>query len=101
MSIKQKSGASGMMILPLVLLNGIVIRNGYTENQKWWWLLIVTLPLLLLAILNNRKKGPVKLETPPVVRRAHYSFESDQHKHLISRRELSHYIRFKVFSKSR
>ena len=57
----QKSiPASRIIILILVLLNVIVIEEGYTGNGSWYYALILTLPLLILAILNqkvNRKQN--------------------------------------------
>ena len=53
MTVKQRPiPASRVIILFLVLFNAILIRAGYSENEKWYWVLIITLPLLLLAILK-------------------------------------------------
>ena len=68
--------ASGIIILFLVLLNVIVIRSGYLENEKWYWALIVTLPLLLLAISNIRQKKHAVLRNFPIIGYLRYFFES-------------------------
>ena len=102
MANKQKPDViNEMLILPLVLSNGIIIRHAYTVNEKWWWLLIVTLPLLLWAFINDRERKGVTMRKPPVTRRLRHSFEPGEHKKLVRRREQSHYIRFKVFSRDR
>ncbi len=41
------------LVLPLALINGIVIRNGYLVNSKWWWMLFITLPLLLWPVAHH------------------------------------------------
>lgn len=54
MANQHKSNAiSEQMILPLALINGIVIRNGYLINSKWWWILFITLPLLLWPVAHR------------------------------------------------
>jgi len=68
--------ASGSIILFLILLNAIVLRTGYTGNEKWYWVLIVTLPLLLLAFLNIRQKKHAVLRNFPVIVYLRYFFES-------------------------
>ena len=53
---KQKSiPASRIIILIIVLLNVIIIKEGYTGNGRWYFALIITLPLLILAIINIRQ----------------------------------------------
>lgn len=93
--------ASGMAILPLVLLNGIIIRNSFTGNENWLWLLLVTAPLLLLILIKTRKRRPVVVRRFPLVRRPHYSFDTDQDEPLVRRHEQSEYVRFKYFLKGR
>ena len=96
----KPDAASGMVILPLVLLNGIIIKNSFTGDENWWWLLLVTMPLLLLILIKNRKRRPAVVRRSPLVRRPHYSFDTDQDEPLIRRHEQSVYLRFKFFPKS-
>lgn len=64
MKSEQKSVSTiGSIIVFLVLLNVIVVRQGYTTDEKWYWILAVTLPFLLLAILNMPQKNK-KLKCP-------------------------------------
>lgn len=102
MTSKQKPDSiNGVLVLPLVLLNTIVIKHSYTENGKWWWLLILTLPLLLLVIKNNRKKKRPVVHDHPAIGRVRYFFETGPHKKTTNQAHRSQYIRFKVFSKGR
>lgn len=41
----------------IVLINVIVISEGYTRNENWYWVLVITLPLLLFGIVNIRSGG--------------------------------------------
>lgn len=97
----KRDTASGMAILPLVLLNSIIVKNSFIGNEKWLWLLLVTVPLLLLLLIKTRKRNPVVVRRSPLVRRPRYSFETDQDEQLVRRHEQSVYVRFKVFSKGR
>jgi hypothetical protein len=40
----------------LVLINVIIIENGFVMNRKWYWLLIVTVPALIAAATRRRGK---------------------------------------------
>ena len=53
----QKSiPVSRTIILIIVILNVVVIRDGYTGNGSWYYALILTLPLLILAIARMRQR---------------------------------------------
>lgn len=102
MAKKQKSDkVAGMVALPLVLLNGIIIKYGFIGNEKWLWWLLITIPLLLIVVVSGSDVGPrsVLARKRHPARRSCYSFETDQHDQL-ARRQRSHYIRFRVFTRS-
>lgn len=44
--------ASGIIILSLAILNIIIIRAGFANNENWYWALAASVPLLVLAIFN-------------------------------------------------
>ncbi|HWI91301.1 MAG TPA: hypothetical protein VNT20_08495 [Flavisolibacter sp.] len=33
-----------------VLINAIILKIGFTNNDKWYWALFITLPVLLISI---------------------------------------------------
>ena len=41
----------GVIVLAL-LLNIIILKTAYTDNQNLFWMLIVSIPLLIIAIYN-------------------------------------------------
>jgi hypothetical protein len=43
----------GVIILGLMVANAIVLRNGFTENDKWYWALLFTAPMLAIILINN------------------------------------------------
>lgn len=66
----------GIIILLIVLINLIVIRQGFTGNGSWYYALIITLPLLMLAIANRRQRRHAILRNFPVIGYLRYFFES-------------------------
>jgi hypothetical protein len=40
----------------LIVLNAIILKASYTNNEKWYWGLTVTVPFLALAIISVLKK---------------------------------------------
>ena len=38
------------MELLLIVLNAIVLEQGFISDEKWYWLLLITIPLLLIAL---------------------------------------------------
>lgn len=55
MQNQTSAPTNGMMILLMVMINAIVIKEGYSGNENWNFALILTLPLLLIAIINSRQ----------------------------------------------
>jgi hypothetical protein len=60
----------------IVLINVVVIREGYIGNGSWYYALILTLPLLLLGIKNIRQRKHAVLRNFPVIGYLRYFFES-------------------------
>jgi glutamate synthase domain-containing protein 2 len=72
----QKSmPVSGIIVLLIVIVNIIILRQGYTGNHLWYLALILTLPLLILAISNSRQKKHAILKNFPVIGYLRYFFE--------------------------
>jgi len=38
----------------LVLINVIIIENGFVMDRRWYWLLIVAAPALIIAAAKRR-----------------------------------------------
>jgi glutamate synthase domain-containing protein 2 len=66
---------SRTIILIIVILNVVVIKDGYTGDGSWYYALFLTLPLLILAIANTRQKKHAILRNFPVVGYLRYFFE--------------------------
>ena len=37
----------------IVLINAIVVSEGYTNDESLYWMLVITLPVLVLAIIKS------------------------------------------------
>jgi hypothetical protein len=46
--------AGRIIILIIVLLNVVIIKEGYTGDGSWYYALFLTVPLLILGIVNIR-----------------------------------------------
>ena len=55
MQRNQKVSVGGATLPLLLLLNAIVLEEGWVANKSWYWLLALTMPLLITAIIFNRK----------------------------------------------
>jgi hypothetical protein len=53
---QKKVSAGGTIVLLLLLLNVIMLKQGFISNEAWYKLAFVTVPLLLIAIVLFRKK---------------------------------------------
>jgi glutamate synthase domain-containing protein 2 len=77
MKHKTKSPpVSKVVLLFFIVLNIIVIRHSYVNNENWYWSLLITMPLLILAAMNIRQKKHALLRNFPVVGYLRYFFES-------------------------
>ena len=50
----------GMVILMLAVANAIVLRNGFTESDKWYWALLFTALMLAIILINDWVKGKAR-----------------------------------------
>ena len=56
MIIKQKKASiRGLILSMVILINVIIIKNGFMISAKWYYLLIVSLPLLIGLALQLQK----------------------------------------------
>lgn len=53
---QKQVSASGIFIVYLVLLNVVVMKQGFVAHSDWYTLLFVTLPLLLVSIITFKQK---------------------------------------------
>jgi glutamate synthase domain-containing protein 2 len=67
---------SAIIILFIVLINAIILQEGFTGNGNWYYALLFTVPLLLLAIANIRQKKHAILRNFPVIGYLRYFLES-------------------------
>lgn len=67
---------SGIIILFLVLLNGILLQSGFLTDKRFYWGLVVSIPLLLLAIYNVVQKKHAILRNYPVIGYLRYLLEA-------------------------
>lgn len=54
--IQEKNAASGNLLLLTVLLNAVVLKQGYLSDADWYLLLALTIPALLASILYYKRK---------------------------------------------
>lgn len=40
----------------LLLVNAVILKNGFIIYERWYWLLVITIPLQLFAFISFRKK---------------------------------------------
>jgi uncharacterized membrane protein YhdT len=52
----QKKVLTGGLVLVFVLLNAVVLRQGFATNPAWYKAAYVTVPLLVVAIFISRTK---------------------------------------------
>jgi len=77
MSHKEKNvSVSRIVILLLVIINVLIIKVAFIQNENWYWGLIVTMPLLLIAIIDVRQTKHAILRNYPVIGRLRYFFEN-------------------------
>ena len=51
-----KNSFRGVVIFMLVLINVIIIENGFVMDKRWYWLLIVAAPALIVTSLFSRPR---------------------------------------------
>jgi glutamate synthase domain-containing protein 2 len=64
-----------MIVFIVVLLNAIVLRNGFAINNKWYWVLLVTVPLLAIVIVDITQRRHAIIRNYPLIGHLRYFFE--------------------------
>ena len=52
----KKISADGVLVLWLVILNTIILKQGFIAHPKWYFLLMLTIPLMLISLFVFRRK---------------------------------------------
>lgn len=58
---KKMFSLSGIILLIVLLLNGIILEAAYTDNQNLYWALLLSIPLVAIAIYYAKQKKYVIL----------------------------------------
>ena len=56
----SKQVPEGIAIFVLTAANAIVLRNGFTESDKWYWALLFTALMLAIILINDWVKGKAR-----------------------------------------
>lgn len=55
---QKQVSLSGIFVLVWILLNAVVVKQGFIDHADWYALLLVTVPLLLVSIfVFKRRQG--------------------------------------------
>ena len=57
MKDSKQVSTKGIFLPLLIIANAVVLRNGFTENNKWYWALLFTVPILAIILIGNRVKN--------------------------------------------
>ncbi|WP_431213963.1 hypothetical protein ACQ86N_03475 [Puia sp. P3] len=52
----MKTQLRGVIVLALVLLNVVIVENGFVHDERWYYLLLVAVPGLIVTAA--RPRGP-------------------------------------------
>ena len=66
-NLQKPVSAAGMILLLLLIINALILKAGFLDNERWYWLLILTLPLFLLTIKNHTQKKHALLRNYPLI----------------------------------
>jgi glutamate synthase domain-containing protein 2 len=72
----RKISISGIIVLFVVLLNAVILKTAFTENESWYWALLVTIPMLLVALKDIFQKKHAIIRNYPLIGHLRYFFES-------------------------
>jgi len=56
LSKEKKVSITGTAILLLILLNALILKMAFIENENWYAALVITLPLLFVAVMYRKHK---------------------------------------------
>ena len=54
--VDNKNSVRKSILLCMILLNAIILEQGFTNNKAIYWWLIITLPTLALTLFISQKK---------------------------------------------
>jgi len=49
----MKTQLRGVIVLSLVLLNVVIVENGFVHDERWYYLLLVAAPALIVTFLSS------------------------------------------------
>lgn len=52
-----KIGLTGLIVLIAVIINAIVLRNGFIISAEWYWGLCFTIPVLAMALFDLKNSN--------------------------------------------
>jgi len=99
----KKYGESGRLFtVPLLLLNGIILKYAFLVKEQYYWFLLIAFPLLIGAIIRSSGKQRMSEQRRiQAFRQTRHPFEPEMRERLQKRRDRSAYVRYRIFTKGR
>jgi hypothetical protein len=47
-----RQSLTGMLALIALIINALVLKNGFVHSTHWYWCLFISLPVLLIAVIK-------------------------------------------------
>jgi hypothetical protein len=67
-----------IIIFVLTAANAIVLRNGFTESDKWYWALLFTVPLLAITLIHGRIKKQRQVVNNKLYSKSNKNYATDK-----------------------
>jgi hypothetical protein len=67
MQRKNNHAVCGSILSLLIIVNVLVVKIAFVQNEKMYWALVITLPLLMIAISDVRQTKRPVLRSYPLV----------------------------------